>query len=126
MFIQLTPNLIHYPQYAYGEIESGHSIIVGPYSHSESNQKESVIDGNTTTGSTSTSEKSNTKVESGGITPIETTEKNGVTTTGISVSGEINAGLLGVGAKIGMTTEPSSNTGASVMYQIWRYLNKCM
>jgi len=95
------------------EIESGHSIIVGPYSHSESNQKESVIDGNTTTGSTSTSEKSNTKVESGGITPIETTEKNGVTTTGISVSGEINAGLLGVGAKIGMTTEPSSNTGAS-------------
>jgi len=95
------------------EIESGNSVNVGPYSHSVSNQKESIIDGNTTTGGTSTSEKSSTKVESGGMTPIETTDKNGVTTTGISISGEINAGLLGVGAKVGMTVEPSPKTTIS-------------
>ena len=91
-------------------IDSGNSVTVGPYKHSESNEKAEVRDANTTTGVSKIVDKSVTKSESGGLGPIETTEKNGVATSGVSVSGEINAGMVGVGAKIGITVEPSPNT----------------
>jgi RHS repeat-associated protein len=91
-------------------IDSGNSVTVGPYKHSESNEKAEVRDANTTNGYTKTVDKSLTKSESGGIGVIETTEKKGVATTGVSVSGEIGAGLVGVSAKMGITVEPSSST----------------
>ena len=90
-------------------IESGNSVTVGPFKHSESNEKAEVLDANTTTGVTKTVDNTFTESESGGFGAIETIEKDGVVTSGVSVSGEINAGMVGFGAKIGLTIEPSPN-----------------
>ncbi len=89
------------------------SVTVGPYKGSEGKEMTTVRDLNTTDGYSKTEDKVMTNKESGGLGVVETTTKNGTSTTEINASLDVNVGIVGVGAKAGLSIEPSQSTNSN-------------